>query len=199
MATRMSAHTLASSPAVQHIHPLTVVRSSQRGLISVRCSACTICSSSADNTVTYTIYPRRSRSTAIARVMGSCGEPATTEWVVSQRTAIRTDVFFSQHTNHFLPRPVRRLSSLPPLPIQLLIPIEQNTPRPNKRDESSSPRAVPSYPVLDSVSEAPWRGALARASRRADRPRQPCLLRQAIAHHLRGMVDLSVDRVGDLV
>lgn len=67
---------------------LTVVRSNQRALMSTRFSDLTICSSSAEETVTYTIYPRRSKSMAIALVIGSCGDPATT-MIISTQTPVQ--------------------------------------------------------------------------------------------------------------
>lgn len=59
------------------------MRSSQRALISIRFSDRTSCSSWADVTVTNTMYPRRSKSVAIALVIGSWGDPATTDKVIS--------------------------------------------------------------------------------------------------------------------
>lgn len=144
----------------------TSVKSSHKALISARFSDCTMRSSSADETVTYTMYPRRSKSVAIALVMGSCGEPATTV-----RAELAPDLCLhtsdEQHTHDLLSRPVASLSGLPSLAIQLLVPIEQHDSSSDEREKSRCPRAIPCHPVLHPIGQATRLGARGSAHRRA--------------------------------
>lgn len=76
---------LESEFGVEDEGPLTIVRSKCNARMSDRFCICIVCSSSADCTTTYTINPRRSRSSAIARVIGSCGDPAMTDIQLESR------------------------------------------------------------------------------------------------------------------
>jgi hypothetical protein len=59
----------------------------------------------------------------------------------------------SQHTNNLFPGSIASLSCFPPLSIQLLTPIEEDTPGADKCKNSRRPGAIPSHPILYPVGE----------------------------------------------
>lgn len=143
------------------------------------------------------MYPLRSKSAAIALVIGSCGDPATTTRHMSNVISNQPRIA-GRLTNNLLPSPIPSFPSLSPLTIQLFTSVQQDTSSADKCDESRSPRTVANNPVLCPIGQSTRAGRVGCAHRWTDGTRQPCLLGKGIANHSRCMVELTVDGVGHL-
>src|SRR6266536_681253 len=117
-----------------------------RGRISGFDSARTTCSSSGEVTVIKTMKPRRQRSQAIERAIGSCGELAITE---DYQNAVRSAMIVVRPTDNLFSRAISSFPSLsllrvvyPPLSIY------EEAPRPHKGDKRCSPCPMCEHPLL---------------------------------------------------